>query len=176
MLSNYINKLLRFLLNAYLFKFKYYWVECALLNVVHPSIYIFTPNKKFQCKGRVGIGRNCIFQTDIIVGQDVMIAANCSFIARDAHKFNMVGITMNNSGRGDNYEIILEDDVWVGLGSIILSDVVVGRGSIIAAGSVVTKDVKPYSIVAGNPAKILKNRFNKDEIEQHEKLLFNNKL
>ncbi len=150
---------------------KYRWVDCSLFNVVHPSVYIFTPNKKFDCKGRVGIGRNCIFQTDISIGHDVMVAANCAFIARDAHKYNVVGKSMMNSGRGDVFDITLEDDVWVGLGAIILSGVTIGRGAIIASGSVVTKDVAPYAIVAGNPAKFVKKRFNDEEILRHEQLL-----
>jgi serine acetyltransferase len=59
--------------------------------------------------------------------------------------------------------------VWIGLGSIILSGVKVGTGSIIAAGSVVTKDVEPYTIVAGNPAKLIRKRFSNEIINSLEK-------
>ena len=52
--------------------------------------------------------------------------------------------------------IIIEDDVWIGFNSIILKGVTIGKGAIIAAGSVVTKDIPPFSMVAGNPAKIIK--------------------
>lgn len=52
--------------------------------------------------------------------------------------------------------IVIEDDVWVGGGSIILPGVTIGQGSIIGAGSVVTKDVPSYTIVAGNPAQFIK--------------------
>ncbi len=55
--------------------------------------------------------------------------------------------------------IIIEDDVWIGTDSIILSGVKIGKGAVIAAGSVVVKDVLPYSIVGGNPAKFIKFRF-----------------
>ena len=64
-----------------------------------------------------------------------------------------------------NGPIILEEDVWVGANSVILGGVTLGRGSIIAAGSVVTKDIPPYSIVGGTPAKIIKSRFNKESIQ-----------
>lgn len=57
--------------------------------------------------------------------------------------------------------IIVSDDVWIGYHSIILSGVKIGQGAIIAAGSVVTKDVPPYAVVAGVPAKIIKYRFEK---------------
>jgi len=54
--------------------------------------------------------------------------------------------------------IIICDDVWVGANSVILPGVTIGEGAIIAAGSVVTKNIPPYAIVVGNPAKILKFR------------------
>ncbi|HCC00160.1 MAG TPA: acetyltransferase [Ruminococcaceae bacterium] len=55
--------------------------------------------------------------------------------------------------------IVLEDDVWIGANAIIVSGVTIGKGAVIAAGSVVTKDISPYGIVGGNPAKIIKYRF-----------------
>ena len=73
--------------------------------------------------------------------------------------------------KGLNSIVIIEDDVWVGYGAIILSGVKIGKGIIIAAGSVVTKDIEPYSIVGGNPANFIKYRFTKDEIKQHESLI-----
>lgn len=65
-------------------------------------------------------------------------------------------------------DIVLDDDVWIGLGAIINSGVHIGKGAIVASGSVVVKDVEPYSIVGGNPAKFIKYRFEK---EIREKLL-----
>lgn len=58
-------------------------------------------------------------------------------------------------------EIVIEEDVWIGSNSVILSGVKIGRGSVIGAGSIVTKDIPRYSVVAGNPAKIVKMRFSK---------------
>lgn len=60
--------------------------------------------------------------------------------------------------------VVIEDDVWVGFNAIILGGVKIGKGAVIGAGSVVTKDVPPYSIVAGNPAKVIKYRFSSEEI------------
>lgn len=56
------------------------------------------------------------------------------------------------------------DDVWIGLNAIVLSGVHIGQGAVIAAGAVVTKDVPPYAIVAGNPARIIKKRFSEEII------------
>ena len=61
--------------------------------------------------------------------------------------------------------IVIDDDVWIGQNSIILSGVHIGQGAVVAAGAVVTKDVPPYTVVAGVPAKIIKHRFNKEVIE-----------
>jgi acetyltransferase-like isoleucine patch superfamily enzyme len=69
---------------------------------------------------------------------------------------------------GDDLGVIIEDDVWVGTRAVILRGVTVGRGSIVAAGSVVTKSVPPYSIVAGCPARVIKFRWNVETIIQHE--------
>lgn len=60
-------------------------------------------------------------------------------------------------------DIIIQDDVWIGYGAIILSGVKIGKGAVIGAGCVVAKDVKPYEIVIGNPMRSLGNRFD-DEI------------
>ncbi|MFD1259470.1 CatB-related O-acetyltransferase [Entomomonas asaccharolytica] len=65
-----------------------------------------------------------------------------------------------------NNNVIIENDVWIATDAIILSPVRLGNGCIVAAGSMVTKDVPPYAIVAGNPAKIIKYRFSPDIIEK----------
>ena len=63
--------------------------------------------------------------------------------------------------------IVVEDDVWIGLDAMILSGVKIGKGAIIGAGSVVAKDIPPYAIAVGNPAKVVKYRF-EDEIIQRQ--------
>jgi virginiamycin A acetyltransferase len=62
-------------------------------------------------------------------------------------------------------DIVIMNDVWIGYGCTVLSGVTIGNGSILAARSVVTKDVPPYSIVGGNPARVLKYRFNPEVID-----------
>jgi len=66
-----------------------------------------------------------------------------------------------NGGRHpvSNGDVVIENDVWIGEGCTILSGVRLGSGSVVAAKSVVTKDVPPYAIVGGNPARVLRERF-----------------
>ncbi|MDK0917013.1 CatB-related O-acetyltransferase [Clostridium perfringens] len=64
-----------------------------------------------------------------------------------------------------NGKIFVEDDVWIGMNSIIMSGVKIGKGAVIAAGSVVTRDIEAYSIVGGNPCRLIKYRFERDIIE-----------
>lgn len=68
--------------------------------------------------------------------------------------------------------IVVNDDVWIGLDAVILSGVTIGRGAIIAAGSIVTRHVQPYAIVAGNPAKFVKYRLSEDEIKVASRIDF----
>ena len=69
-----------------------------------------------------------------------------------------------------NKPITIQDGVWIGSNVIILGGITVGTGAVIGAGSVVTKDVAAYSIVAGNPAREIKKRFNDSQIEKLLKL------
>lgn len=80
-----------------------------------------------------------------------------------SHNFpNAVGITGHPMSRGD---VIIGNDVWIGQNASILSGVTIGDGAVIAAHSVVSRDVAPYSIVAGNPATFARTRFSEEDIE-----------
>lgn len=84
----------------------------------------------------------------------------------------MISIKDFEKRETDDKGVVIESDVWIGTRAIVLSGVIIGRGwSVVAAGAVVTKNVPPYAIVGGNPAKIIKFRFNSDEIKEHEAIL-----
>jgi acetyltransferase-like isoleucine patch superfamily enzyme len=118
----------------------------------------------------VQFGQNSIVHCDAEIGNYVLISRNVAIVGRDDHRFDLLGTTMWESPRGDQFKVVIEDDVWIGHGAIILSGVVIGRGSIVGAGSVVTTDVPRYTIVGGNPAKMIKMRFTERQICSHEKL------
>lgn len=121
--------------------------------------------------GKYGyIGKGSWICPNVVIGNYVLIAPECAILGGD-HNFSIPGKPIFFSGRPEVQKTIIEDDVWVGYRSIINSGVTIGRGSIIAAGSVVTKDVEPYSIVGGIPARKLKMRFIKEEQEVHDIML-----
>lgn len=111
---------------------------------------------------------------EINIGNDVMISWDCTIYDNDSHAIkweerkddviNMFYDYMNYGYINENKDwsnikskpIVIKDKVWIGFGVTILKGVTVGEGAIVAAKSVVTKDVPPYSIVAGNPAKVIK--------------------
>jgi acetyltransferase-like isoleucine patch superfamily enzyme len=72
----------------------------------------------------------------------------------------------------DDANIVIDDDVWIASGATILRGVHIGRGAIIAAGAVVTKNVPPYSLMGGVPARVLRMRWTRDEILAHERALY----
>lgn len=114
------------------------------------------------------------------IGICVSIAADVIYILEGNHPYNTV-TTYPISVEADNWNItgedpthiastngpvIVKDDVWIGVKAIIMSGVTINQGAIVAAGSVVTKNVVPYTIVGGNPAKEIKKRFSNEIINK----------
>lgn len=102
----------------------------------------------------------------LVVGNFVSIARGVKFILGGNHNINTfstypfkVMVLGEHQEAWTKGPIIVEDDVWIGTDAMILSGVKIGKGAIIAAGSVVTKDVPPYALVGGNPAKVIRYRF-----------------
>jgi acetyltransferase-like isoleucine patch superfamily enzyme len=92
----------------------------------------------------------------IEIGDNVMMSPRVSIYSEN-HNFSETDRPMIEQGVTRSF-VIIEDDCWIAANAVILAGVTVGKGSVIAAGSIVTKDVPPYSIVGGNPARIIKSR------------------
>jgi acetyltransferase-like isoleucine patch superfamily enzyme len=126
------------------------------------------------------IGRDSLIETDCIIGNHVMLGNKVALIGRYDHNFQQPGtpIRFASQVRDNDYKwrglhdvIIVEDDVWIGYGTVVMGGVWIGAGSIIASGSIVTRDVEPYSIYAGSPAVKLKDRFDSiEDLEKHKQL------
>ena len=112
---------------------------------------------------------------EIEIGNHVMFGPGVH-IHGGNHIFDRVGQYMDQVVKdGSDGKIIIDDDVWIGANAIILKGVRVGEGSIVGAGAVVTKDVAPYTIVAGNPAKKIRDRFSPELIEEHRSIISDDK-
>lgn len=92
----------------------------------------------------------------VAIGTDVLLGPRVTILPEN-HVFRSVHHTIKSQGVART-RVIIEDDCWIGAASTILAGVRIGKGSIVAAGAVVTKDVPPFSIVGGVPARILKSR------------------
>ena len=128
---------------------------------IHPTA-IFRKGQYITIGDHCLINHNCVLQAgksaagSITLGNYVHMGANTIILG-----FNHGFYTTEEPTIEQDYldaAVVIEDDVWLGAGSIILAGVTIGKGAIIAAGAVVNKDVPEYAIVGGVPAKILKNR------------------
>ncbi len=126
--------------------------------------------------GKIHIGEHCYIGPDskvwsgecINIGNHVLISHNVHIIDTNSHEINheqRADSYIKTVKGGGNYltkgmvqtgSITIEDHVWINFNSIILKGVTIGKGAIIAAGSVVTKDVAPFTLVGGNPANFIK--------------------
>lgn len=132
------------------------------------------------------LGAGTSINSDALIGNYVFTANNVAFVGKNDHLFNEIGKPILMSSRfadldyplskGKNL-VTIEDDVWIGYGSILMSGITIGQGSIIAAGAVVTSDVEPFSIYGGVPAKKIGNRFsNENDKLKHIELYKKNYL
>lgn len=119
------------------------------------------------------LGRSDTEGGKLIIGNYCSIASKVTFIISSDHptqhvstfpfRVKMMGEENEAISKGD---IVLDDDVWVGANATILSGVHIGQGAVVAAGAVVSKDVPPYAIVGGVPAKVIKYRFSQEVIDK----------
>jgi len=117
----------------------------------------------------------------IKIGKKCSIATNCTFVLSQhlTDRFSTYPSTVHlyphNQGDPSSYskgDIIIKNDVWIGANCTILDGLTIGNGAVIGSGSVVVKNVPAYSIVCGNPAKVVKYRFSQDIIDRIEETNF----
>jgi len=144
------------------------------LRQVHSTFFMVGHSKiarDLVTEEEVFIGEGCSICPRVKLGRYVMFGPNVTITGSD-HRFDIAGTPMIFSGRPLLRETIIESDVWIGRGAVIMAGLTIGRGTIIAAHSVVTKDVPAYEIFGGVPAKKIRNRFSSPaEMAQHDVML-----
>lgn len=151
----------------------YYWSK--KFNLVERPTFIGKSSKLYGDKNKITVGRNFLCGDHVIIdaakshgvyiGDDVSIAHG-AYVRSSNHKFDRLDIPISQQGhRAEKimyddieYSVVIEDDVWIGANVIILSGAKISTGSIAAAGSVISKEFPPYSVIAGNPARIVMSR------------------
>lgn len=130
-------------------------VRLGFLNLHHHTIY--GDPRKVKVGRNVGLN-NAILNVSsgqIIVGDNVIIG-HSTILVTGIHDYRKIGIERKKEWPRSGRDIVIEDGVFIGSGSIILGKVKIGRNAVIGAGSVVTKDVEPDTLVAGVPAEFIR--------------------
>jgi acetyltransferase-like isoleucine patch superfamily enzyme len=117
-----------------------------------------TPNGKIYIGSSSHVGENTIIFSDIgiQIGNNAIIGPQNIIIDFD-HTYASFEIPINQQGI-NRKEVIIEEDVWISSHCVIIKGVRIGKGSVVGAGSIVNKDVPPYSVVAGVPIRVIKKR------------------
>ena len=138
-------------------------VNCFDMNKVTVGKYTYGGIEilDFDTSSKLEIGNFCSIAPNVFfcLGADHMINTISSY----PFKVKVLGEKSEAISKGD---IIISDDVWLGYGVKIMSGVKIGQGAVIAAGAVVTKDIPPYAIAGGVPAKVIKYRFSEEIIAE----------
>ena len=118
---------------------------------------VFGKGDRIRIGNNSGIGAHCFIPNGSVIGDDVMMGTNVYVLSQN-HRFDRTDIPMRKQGFSSAQPIIIDDDVWIGNNVNILVGRHIAKGTIIGIGSVLTKDFPEYSIVGGNPAKLIRSR------------------
>ena len=115
-------------------------------------------------------------RAELKIGNKVIFGPKPTIITGD-HRIDIIGkyiidVTDEEKLPEQDAPVKIEDDCWIGANVTILKGVTIGRGTVVAAGAVVNRDIPPYCIAGGVPAKVLKFRFTPEQIIEHEKILY----
>jgi acetyltransferase-like isoleucine patch superfamily enzyme len=168
-MKNFIKTIYRLVRKSY--SSLYLGVNCIKKNILFANRPRFSSGTKLVFKGsNVYVGFNCHVGTNIFMESNVLVASNVSFVGGDHEIYNPDRL-MFYSGRAGKKGVIIGSDVWIGHGSTVLDGVSISTGTVVAAGSVVTKSFPPFSIIGGSPAKLLKMRFEGDNLLKYTKMV-----
>lgn len=134
-------------------------LECVEVgNFTYGVLKVLNFNNNFKLK----IGHFCSIASGVVF----ILNADHRIDTISTYPFKVKCLQTDKCEAVSKGDIVVDDDVWIGQNAIILSGVHVGQGAVVAAGAIVTKDIPPYAVVGGNPARIIKYRFSDDIIEE----------
>ena len=140
-------------------KIRRFWAKKILsscgrdVNIEHNASF----GPQVELGDHSGIGINCELYGPVSIGENVMMGPEV-IIYTSGHRHDRTDIPMMQQGNSETLPVVIGNDVWIGRRAMIMPGVKIGNGCIIGAGAVVTKDIPDYSIAAGVPAKVVKNR------------------
>lgn len=117
----------------------------------------FGSGKNVEIGSYSSLNTRCWLSNDVVIGENVMTGPEVMMIS-SSHNFDRHDVSMREQGAPPNRPVVIGNDVWIGARCILLPGVHIGDHCIVAAGSVVTKSTEPWSIVGGNPARIIRMR------------------
>lgn len=142
---------------------------CRIFGVIYVGFASYANNATIR--SYVEIGRYYSIGRDVVIGlghHDYMNISTSSYFEKFSFNLNPIKLAQHNPKR----RVKIGNDVWIGDRAMIISGINIGDGAVIGAGSIVTKDVPPYSIVVGSPARIIKNRFSDEIIDEFLKIKY----
>lgn len=168
-MKNFIKRIIRKFVSI---KFGSKGVDCRITSniIVNGANNVFLGNNIY-------IGPYAILYSatsNIYIKDNVIIGPRVSIMTAN-HPIDKIGVAIIDNHEIDDKcsaNIVINEDVWIGTNVVVLKGVTIGRGAVIAAGAVVNKDVAPYDIVGGVPARKIGERFTKEQIAEHERLLY----
>jgi len=135
---------------------RHIFLECGR-NVNIERCAFFASGSRLKIGDNSGLGINCHVPGNIVIGKNVMMGPNC-YVLDANHAFSRVDIPIIEQGFEKPKLTVIEDDVWIGRDVLFTPGRHVSTGTIIAAGCVLSKDFQGYSIVGGNPSKLIRCR------------------
>lgn len=125
------------------------------VNVEHGAF--FGSGRMVELGDNSGLGINCMVPSDIKIGKDVMMGPNCYILSQN-HKISDLSIPMNQQGFVKKGCTVIDDDVWIGRDVTFTPGRHIAKGSVIGACCLLCKDFPEYSIIGGNPSRLIKSR------------------